>query len=94
MEPRIPDGSLCVFRGGEALAGSRQGRLVLVENYGETGESRYTIKRYRSIKGQTEEGFEHRAIILEPLNPDYEAWELTADSPIRVIGEFIRVLED
>lgn len=95
MERRIPAGSLCLFRGGEALAGTRQGRLVLVENYGETGENRYTIKRYRSIKGPNEEGVdEHKAIILEPLNPEYEAWELTRDSPIRVIGEFIRVLED
>ena len=44
MEPRIPAGSLCVFR--RNVTGSRQGRLVLVENYGETGENRYTIKRY------------------------------------------------
>ena len=29
MEPRIPDGSLCVFRAG--VTGSREGRLVLVE---------------------------------------------------------------
>src|SRR5271155_2046126 len=32
MEPRIPDGSLCVFRQG--VTGSRQGRLVLVEQLG------------------------------------------------------------
>ncbi len=29
MQPTIPDGSLCVFRYG--VAGSREGRLVLVE---------------------------------------------------------------
>jgi SOS-response transcriptional repressor LexA len=93
MEPRIPAGSLCVFQGGAALAGSRQGRLVLVEHYGETGENRYTIKRYRSVKRQSEEGWTHDRIILEPLNPEYEAWELTEDSPIRVVGEFVQVLE-
>jgi SOS-response transcriptional repressor LexA len=93
MEPRIPAGSLCVFRGGGALAGSRQGRLVLVLNYGEPGENRFTIKRYTSTKRRTEEGWEHERIRLEPLNPEYEAWDLDEDARIKVIGEFVRVLE-
>jgi phage repressor protein C with HTH and peptisase S24 domain len=90
MEPRIPAGSLCVFR--RNVTGSRQGRLVLVENYGETGENRYTIKRYTSVKRQSGEEWEHDTIRLEPLNPEYEAWEL-APSDIRVVGEFVRVLD-
>jgi phage repressor protein C with HTH and peptisase S24 domain len=93
MEPRIPAGSLCVFRGGSALVGSRQGKLVLVMNYGEPGENRFTIKRYRSVKQQTEEGWTHNKIILEPLNPEYESWEIDEDSNVRVIGEFVQVLE-
>ena len=40
MEPRIPDGSLCVFR--YNVVGSRNGKLVLVMHYGETGENRFT----------------------------------------------------
>ena len=95
MEPRIPDGSLCIFRGGGAVAGSRQGKLVLVVNYGEPGENRFTIKRYRSIKGSAEDGsWAHEKIILEPLNPEYQAWELDESDRIRVVGEFVRVLED
>lgn len=90
MEPRIPAGSLCVFR--RNVAGSRQGKLVLVENYGETGENRYTIKRYKSVKRQTDEEWEHETIRLEPLNPEYQAWELSP-SDIRVVGEFVRVLD-
>jgi SOS-response transcriptional repressor LexA len=91
MEPRIPAGSLCVFR--RNVTGSRQGRLVLVENYGETGENRYTIKRYISVKRRTgEEDWEHETIRLEPLNPEYEPWELSP-SDIRVVGEFVRVLD-
>lgn len=90
MEPKIPAGSDCVFR--RNVTGSRQGRLVLVENYGETGENRYTIKRYTSIKRQSGDGWEHETIRLEPLNPEYEAWELNP-SDIRVVGEFVRVLE-
>jgi phage repressor protein C with HTH and peptisase S24 domain len=41
MEPRIPNGSLCVFRGN--VAGSRQNKLVLVMLYGVAGENRFTI---------------------------------------------------
>lgn len=92
MEPRIPDGSLCVFR--HTVTGSRQGRLVLVENYGETGDNRYTVKRYRSVKRVDEDSFQHERIVLEPLNPQFEAWDLEPDSPIRVIGEFVIVLRE
>ena len=90
MEPRIPSGSLCVFRAN--VTGSRSNRLLLVENYGlpEHG-GRYTIKRYRSTKVQDEEGWRHEKITLEPLNPDYEAWELD-EGAFRVIAEFVRVL--
>lgn len=93
MEPRIPAGSLCIFRGGSALAGSRQGRLVLVLNYGEPGDNRFTIKRYRSFKQQTEEGWMHDRIVLEPLNPEYESWALDEDARLRIVGEFVDVLE-
>jgi hypothetical protein len=44
MEPLIPDGSLCVFRRG-SVAGSRQGRLVLVEARGEAGNDRRNAQR-------------------------------------------------
>jgi hypothetical protein len=91
MEPRIPDGSLCAFRAN--VPGSRQGKLLLVEHYGETGDNRYTIKRYRSTKRRTQEGWIHDEIKLEPLNPEYEAWTLEEGSPIQVRGEFLEVLE-
>jgi SOS-response transcriptional repressor LexA len=83
MEPKIPDGSLCIFRANPA--GSRSGRLVLVENFGEPGENRYTIKRYRR---------DGQKVILEPLNPAYEAWELDPEARIRVLAEFVDVLPD
>jgi SOS-response transcriptional repressor LexA len=86
MEPRIPDGSLCVFRawGG----GTKKGRLLLIEMYGESDfAARYTIKRYRSVG----EGDEKR-VILEPLNPEFEAFELESEDDFRVIAEFVEVL--
>lgn len=93
MEPRIPDGSLCVFRHG--VAGSRQGRLVLVERLGGGANDRYTVKRYRSEKRQEESGeWSHARITLEALNPEFESWDLDPEEErFRIIAEFVRVLD-
>jgi phage repressor protein C with HTH and peptisase S24 domain len=92
MEPKIPDGSLCVFRMG--VAGSRQGRLVLVERLGGGVNDRYTVKRYRSEKREGEEGWSHARITLESLNPEFESWDLDPEEDrFRIIAEFVRVLD-
>jgi len=92
MEPSIPDGSLCVFRRG--VTGSRQGRLVLVEELGGGADDRYTVKRYQSEKTQSEEGWTHDRIILEPLNPEFEAWDLKPEEErYRILAEFVQVLD-
>jgi SOS-response transcriptional repressor LexA len=93
MEPRIPDGSLCVFRQG--VTGSRQGRLVLVEQLGGGANDRYTVKRYASEKMQRKDGtWSHERITLEPLNPEFEAWTLEAEEErFRIVAEFVRVLD-
>lgn len=95
MEPVIPDHSLCVFRAGTAVAGSRQGRLVLVEALGRGENDRYTVKRYRSEKIQRPDGtWTHERIRLEPLNPEFEAWDLEPEQErYRIIAEFVRVLD-
>jgi hypothetical protein len=92
MEPRIPDGSLCVFRAG--VVGSRRGRLVLVERFGITETSaRYSIKKYTSKTIHTgEEEWEHEWVRLEPLNPAFEGFELI-EGEARIIAEFVQVLE-
>jgi len=100
MEPLIPDGSLCIFRAG--VAGTRQGRRLLVEEPGATDTAnRYTVKRYTSRKiaageGAGEDGeWRHERIRLEPLNPEYEAFDLSGDefgTRFRVIAEFVGVL--
>jgi hypothetical protein len=93
MEPLIPDGSLCVFRAG--VAGSRQGRLVLVEALGRGANDRYTVKRYRGEKSQGPDGaWMHRRIRLEPLNPEFEAWDLVPEEDrYRILAEFVQVLD-
>jgi SOS-response transcriptional repressor LexA len=98
MEPLIPDGSLCVFRKG--VTGSRQGRLVLVEALDSGAGDRYTVKRYRSEKVQTDSGdsesseWSHQRITLEPLNPEFEAWDLDPEEArYRILAEFVQVLD-
>jgi phage repressor protein C with HTH and peptisase S24 domain len=92
MEPRIPDGSLNLFR--LHPAGSRQGKILLVERFGITDETaRYTVKRYTSVKRQTsEDQWEHERIRLEPLNPEYDAWDVEPQD-FAVVAEWLRVIE-
>jgi SOS-response transcriptional repressor LexA len=92
MEPRIPDGSLCIFRFG--VVGSREGKLVLVVRLNATETSaRYTVKRYTSKKIRTgEEEWEHEAVRLEPLNKEFEGFDLK-EGEAQVIAEFVQLLE-
>ncbi len=92
MEPLIPNGSVCLFR--QFGAGSRQGKLVLVEELGRGKNDRYTVKRYVSTKRQRPDGtWEHNAIRLEPLNPEHEPWYLDLEEErYRIVAEFVRVL--
>ena len=93
MEPKIPDGSLCVFRQG--VTGSRHGRLVLVEQLGGGTNDRYTVKRYASDKVEREDGsWSHERITLMPLNPEFESWMLDPEEEkFRIVAEFVRVLD-
>ncbi|MFN7996721.1 MAG: S24 family peptidase [Bryobacteraceae bacterium] len=89
MEPRIPDGSLNVFR--SPVVGSRQGKIVLAEVIGV--HEKYTVKRYTSKKDQkSDDQWEHTEIVLEPLNPEFEDLPLTPDR-LTVVAEWICTLE-
>ena len=92
MEPRIPDGSLNLFR--LRPAGSRQGKVLLIERFGVLDDTaRYTVKRYTSTKVQTgEDEWRHERIRLEPLNPEFEAWDLEPDQ-FAVVAEWLRVID-
>ncbi len=92
MEPKIPDSSLCVFR--RSVVGSRNGRLVLVRNSELADDNQYTVKRYRSEKQVSEEGFQQTRIRLESLNPAYPSWDLDEEEgKYQVMAEFVRVLD-
>jgi SOS-response transcriptional repressor LexA len=90
MEPRIPDGSYCIFRA--PVTGSRQGRVVMIEIFGAKDETlRYTLKYYAPHAAPEESAEREAHIRLEPLNPEFEAFELESDQ-FRVVAEFVRVL--
>ena len=92
MEPRIPDGSLNLFR--LHPAGSRQGKILLVERFGVLdATARYTIKRYTSRKAKGSEGeWQHEQIRLEPVNPAFEPWDVDPEG-FAVVAEWLRVIE-
>jgi SOS-response transcriptional repressor LexA len=96
MEPRIPDGSYCVFRA--PVTGTRQGKLVLVKlqsEYDPESGERYTLKRYESEKSSSVDGvWRHVRITLKPINTRFQPIVFTADddAEVTVVAEFIEVL--
>jgi DUF2075 family protein/phage repressor protein C with HTH and peptisase S24 domain len=96
MEPNIPDGSYCVFR--QPVIGTRNNKIVLVQHYEVSDPDyggAYTIKKYTSRKTYREDGaWEHEAIELKSLNPDYApiALPLEKGTEFTVIAEFIKTL--
>ena len=95
MEPDIPDGSLCAFRSN--VPAPYDGKIVLMEHYGEVGGNRYAVKRYRtstkadpSKKG--DHAWLHERITLESTNPDYAPWDVASSEKVNVIGEFVFVV--
>ncbi len=88
MEPRIPDGSYCLFT--RNVGGSRQGKIVLARHDCHTDpETRaaFTIKRYHSEKRtDPDSGWAHEKIILKPENPDFAPLEIPATEAAN--GEF------
>lgn len=99
MEPKISDGSYCVFRGnkgGGPLAGTKQGMIVLAALYGASdpeGGGRFSVKRYRSEKVTAEGGLRHSRIYLESLNSEVPGIEIGPESEEpQFIAEFLKSL--
>jgi len=97
MNRRIPNGSICLFQ--KYTGGSRNGKIVLVENFGKTDEdynSSFTIKTYASEKKVYEDHWEHTAIVLKPNSYDktYKDIVIKEDTSLemRIVGVFLEVL--
>lgn len=97
MNRRIPNGAWCLFRA--APAGSRQGKIVLVQHRDvtdpETGGS-YTVKRYQSEKQGDGEGWRHERITLMPMSSDPRFLPLVLvtrdEGAVRVVAEWVAVV--
>lgn len=101
MEPRIPDGALCIFEAssdGSPPAGSRQGQIVLAEHldaFDPDTAAAFSIKRYSSVKSFAPDGtWTHESVTLSPLNPDYSPIEIPPDraDSFRIVARFVRML--
>ena len=93
MEPKIKGGDYCIFK--HPVAGTRQNKIVLVQHHStadpDYGGS-YTIKRYTSRKSFKSDGtWEHEEIVLQPINPKYEAIVLSKEGEreFTVVAEFV-----
>jgi superfamily II DNA or RNA helicase/diadenosine tetraphosphate (Ap4A) HIT family hydrolase/HKD family nuclease/phage repressor protein C with HTH and peptisase S24 domain len=92
MEPKIRDGSWCLFR--PCPAGSRKGRIVLVQlkSHGDSENGgRFTIKKYDSVKRVTEDEWSHEQIELLPRNRDYDPIQIDPNeaSEMLIAGEYV-----
>lgn len=95
MEPKIADGSLCVFRAN--VVGSRNNKIVLVQHHSlfdPDHSGNFTIKTYTSKKAYDQATGEwiHEKIVLKPLNSDYEPIILAEEDNYQVVGELVAVL--
>ena len=93
MEPKIPDGSICLFK--KYKGGSRNGKIVLckIPEYS-GGASIAIIKKYQSFRiGDSDSIGETKKIILSSINPDHLAIEIVEGEEFETIGIFVRVVE-
>jgi SOS-response transcriptional repressor LexA len=91
MQPKIPDGSLCAFRSNVSMP--YNGKVLLLERYGEFGGNRYTVSQYRISENsdpykECDREWLHELFPLEPLNPEFPPSDVTSNEKVNVIGEF------
>jgi phage repressor protein C with HTH and peptisase S24 domain len=85
MEPRIVSGEWPIFH--FDVVGSRQDRIVLVEDLSKPFQNRYTLKKYRSVKIYLPDGtWIHDEIWLLSLNPGFPPIRLLPDGNYRIRG--------
>ena len=96
MNPKIPDGSYCLFS--SPVQGTRQSRILLVQHHhihnSDTGGS-YAVKKYSSQKEVSETDFKHTSIGLFPLDPAFESIVIQPKDAefLQTIAECLEVLE-
>lgn len=99
MNRVIPIGSICLFKSYTGGGGSRNGKIVLVENMNiqdQDFNSAFTIKTYSSEKIISDEGWQHTSVILRPNSFDNTYRNIIINkengAEMRIVGEFIKIL--
>jgi len=88
MEPKIRDRMWCLFH--PDVGGTRQDRIVLVEEPARDGLDRYTLKRYHSYRIYESDGsWERQEIYLMPLNSGHPPIRLEDGANHRICGWFV-----
>jgi hypothetical protein len=98
MDPKISDGSHCLFR--KPPTSTRQGQLLVVQHRKISDPQHgghYTLKCHESEKVAEAETGEwlHTPNRLKPLTPDFDAIEVEANEEdvFRVVAEFVEGLQ-
>lgn len=93
MEPKIPDGSLCLFR--KDRGGSRNGKIVLCRIEGFAGDAPLAlIKLYQSERKFAPDTLgEAKKIVLSSLNPSHPPLEIKKGEEFSILGIFERLIE-
>ena len=97
MEPLIRSGNLCAFKAN--VVGPYEGKLLLMEEYGQAGGNRHTVKLYHKSKNadpckEGDDEWLHERITLESINPEFESWDVASSEKVNVIGEFLFVVRN
>lgn len=88
MMPRIEDSWWAFFH--PDVVGTRQDRLVLVEEQGKIGGDRYTLKKYHARKVYVSDGtWKHDDIRLISLNLAYADIILEEDGLYKIKGWYV-----
>jgi len=91
MEPRIPNGSLSLFR--RDPGGSRNGKIILCRVETTAGSPMAVVKRYQSIRRRSQDSLgEAVKIILSSLNTKYKNIELTEGEEFKILGIYERTI--
>ena len=96
MEPLIPDWAYCLFR--RPVLHLRDGMILLAQHRDVIGPDtggQYTVKRYRRVQVEADDGSRELGARLEPENPEYLPIEISPESTdeFQPIAEFITVVD-
>jgi hypothetical protein len=93
MEPKIPDGSICLFR--KDPGGSRNGKIVLCRIEGFAGDAPLAlIKLYHSERESSADTLgEAKKVILSSLNASHPPIEIKSGEDFSILGIFERLIE-